>query len=214
MNNDLSANGEQAPVQPVMTPEPAHMEQTPTAWTILGFLSLQPRSGYEIREAAKRSAGFFWGISDGQLYPQLKVLEKQELIQPFNGVEGPRSRQRWQLTEKGRAALRAWLSTSSAHLHIRDENLVKLLFASQEDPELLLNLIKERRDSFQWFLNTIQEVQPGASWESSEDTSPLTVPLLLKQYGMEFARTALAWCDQAEAVLTAATHTDSISKEE
>ncbi|OBZ14187.1 hypothetical protein A8L34_09505 [Bacillus sp. FJAT-27264] len=214
MNNDLPEEHEQESAQPTMSPESAHMEQTPTAWTILGFLSLQPRSGYEIREAAKRSAGFFWGISDGQLYPQLKVLEKQELIQPSSGVEGPRSRQRWQLTEKGRAALRAWLSTSSAPLHIRDENLVKFLFASQEEPELLLNLIKERRDSFQWFLDTIKDVQPGATWDPSDDPSPLTGPLLLKQYGMDFARTVLAWCDQAEAALTTATHTDSNTKEE
>ena len=48
------------------------MELTPTGWSILGFLSLQDRNGYEIRQAARRSVEQFWGVSDGQLYPQLR----------------------------------------------------------------------------------------------------------------------------------------------
>ncbi|KZE79403.1 PadR family transcriptional regulator [Paenibacillus elgii] len=178
-----------------------NLELTPTAWTILGFLSLQPRSGYEIREAAKRSVGFFWGISDGQLYPQLKVLEALQLIEAPNGIEGPRSRQRWQLTDTGREALRNWLSAPSAPIQIRDENLVKFLFASQEGPELLIHLIRERRASFEWFLGAIQGVQPGSSWDRPGDDSSLQGPSMLKRYGLEFAEMVLQWCDQAEAAL-------------
>lgn len=212
MTNDANSNPEK-PIQSADDPQDTP-DLTPTAWTILGFLSLQPRSGYEIREAAKRSVGYFWGISDGQLYPQLKVLEGLELIQPFSGIEGPRSRQRWQLTPQGRTALRSWLAGTSAHTQIRDENLVKFLFASQEEPELLLKLIKERRTSFKWFLEAIQTVQPGATWEDSGNASTLTVPLLLQQYGVEFAQMVLQWCDRAEAALdTQKSSTQEMDKE-
>ncbi len=70
-------------------------ELTPTARTILGFLASHPRSGYEIREAAKRAVSFFWGVSDGQLYPQLKqwvgageklLLHQEELGDRVMGV--------------------------------------------------------------------------------------------------------------------------------
>ncbi|MGZ7444378.1 PadR family transcriptional regulator [Paenibacillus sp. TH7-28] len=180
------------------SPVEEKFELTPTAWTILGFLALQSRSGYEIREAAKRSVGFFWGISDGQLYPQLKVLEALQLIEA-NGIESPRSRQRWRLTDKGREALRQWLSAPSAPIQIRDENLVKFLFASQEGPEWLIRLIQERRASFEWFLAQVQEVQPGSSWEHPGDASALAGPSMLKRYGIEFAKMMLNWCDEAEA---------------
>ncbi|WP_427051501.1 PadR family transcriptional regulator [Paenibacillus sp. TC-CSREp1] len=167
----------------------------------MGFLSLQPRSGYEIREAAKRSVRFFGGISDGQMYPQLKILEDLALIEAPKGVEGPRSRQRWQLTDTGREALRKWLVSPSAHLQMRDENLVKFLFAAQEGPELLLHLIRERRESFTWFLNLIKEIQTGSSWEDSKEDSSFAGPLLLQRYGIGFAETVLDWCDQAEVSL-------------
>ena len=55
---------------------------TPTARAILGFLSLHPRSGYEIRAAARRSAALVWGVNDGQLYPQLHDLHDRGLIGP------------------------------------------------------------------------------------------------------------------------------------
>ena len=44
----------------------------PTAGPVLGYLSLQERSGYQIRQAAKRNLA--WKVSDGQLYPQLANL--------------------------------------------------------------------------------------------------------------------------------------------
>lgn len=191
-----------------------NFELTSTAWTILGFLSLQPRSGYEIREAAKRSVRFFWGISDGQLYPQLKILEDLGLIEAPNGVEGPRSRQRWQLTGIGREALRKWLVSPSAHLQIRDENLVKFLFAAQEGPELLLHLIRERRESFTWFLNAIKGTQPGSTWESPTEDSSLEGPLLLQRYGIGFAEAVLDWCDQAEASLLPPDNRESVNDKE
>ncbi|MDM5277483.1 PadR family transcriptional regulator [Paenibacillus silvae] len=211
MKNSDSAKPDSSPSQSDID----HIELTATAWTILGFLSLQPRSGYEIREAAKRSVRFFWGISDGQLYPQLKILEDLALIEAPKGVERPRSRQRWQLTDTGKEALRKWLVSPSAHLQMRDENLVKFLFAGQEGPALLLHLIRERRESFTWFLNAIKETQPGSSWEGSKEDLSLAGPLLLQHYGIDFAETVLDWCDQAEvSLLTPKNKKASSDKEE
>jgi DNA-binding PadR family transcriptional regulator len=104
-------------------------ELTPTARTILGFLASHPRSGYEIREAARRSVSFFWGVSDGQLYPQLKQLAARNLIEAVNQPAGPRAGQVWRLTEAGREAFLAWLREPSAPLRTRDENLMKIASA-------------------------------------------------------------------------------------
>src|SRR5436309_6318150 len=84
---------------------------TPTGWSILGFLSLQERNGYEIRQAARRSVEHFWGVSDGQLYPQLRHLHGAGLIEPV-GTEG--AGQSWRLTDDGRSALHEWLRAPSA----------------------------------------------------------------------------------------------------
>ena len=119
--------------------------QTPTGYTILGFLALQPRSGYEIREAAQRSVRLFWGISEGQLYPQLHHLHDSGLIEPLGDPTGPRSSQQWRVTDTGRQTLHEWLAAPSAPIQIRDENLVKLMFSDQLGSEATLALLEERR---------------------------------------------------------------------
>src|SRR4051794_16059301 len=118
---------------------------TPTARAILGFLSFQPRSGYEIRAAARRSAGLVWGVSDGQLYPQLHDLHERGLIKPAGEAEGPKSRQRWELTDAGRDALHAWLREPPAATVLRDEGLMKLLFADRVGLDVARELLKQRR---------------------------------------------------------------------
>src|SRR5947208_119533 len=119
---------------------------TPTGWSILGFLSLQNRNGYEIRQAARRSVEHFWGVSDGQLYPQLRHLQDLGLIAP---TAPGGSAQTWRLTDDGRSALLQWLHAPSAPTRSRDENLVKLMFADELGRDGVVELLRQRRVSFQ-----------------------------------------------------------------
>jgi PadR family transcriptional regulator, regulatory protein AphA len=177
-------------------------ELTPTARTILGFLASHPRSGYEIREAAKRAVSFFWGISDGQLYPQLKLLAARQLIEPVEEPGGVRARQTWRLTDRGREEFLAWLREPSAPPQTRDENLVKILFAAQLDPSEALRLVDERRRTFQWLRDHLESVVPGTGWTDEERKSSVPTPDFIRDYGLGFAQSAIDWCDTVEAELT------------
>jgi PadR family transcriptional regulator, regulatory protein AphA len=180
-------------------------ELTPTARTILGFLASHPRSGYEIREAAKRAVSFFWGVSDGQLYPQLKQLAARNLIEAVDQPAGPRAPQTWRLTTQGREAFLAWLREPSAPLQIRDENLVKILFAARLDRGEAVRLIQERRASFQWFRDHLESVVPRTDWTEQEREASLPTPDYIRDYGLGFAQSAIDWCDKVEAELTRST---------
>ncbi len=172
----------------------AHVENlTPTAHTILGYVASHPRSGYEIRQAASRNP--FWGISDGQLYPQLRLLAGAGLIES-DGEDGPRGKTIWRITPSGRQALRDWLGEETPPVVIRDENLVKLLFAAPLDRGLARALVEERRAQFASFRDLVAAVAPGASWTDAERSAAATVPALVRDYGLEFADDAVAWCDR------------------
>ena len=60
----------------------------PTARVILGFLSFEPRRGYDIKQVADLSTRFFWGASYGQIYPELRRLEPAGLVEslPSHGA--------------------------------------------------------------------------------------------------------------------------------
>ncbi len=191
MMGDMVDEGTEQPKQPIV-------ELTPTAWAILGFLSLKAQSGYELLRAAKRSMDAFWGISNGQLYPQLHQLAERGLIRPAGEAEGPRSRQRWEITEAGSTALRSWLESMSAPVQIRDENLVKLFFAGKDSPDLVGRLLEERKKIFGQFESVIDAVLPGDELPEVEQAAALGAPELLFRYGKHFAKSTMRWIDQEE----------------
>jgi DNA-binding PadR family transcriptional regulator len=184
------------------------MKMTPTGWTILGFLALHPRNGYQLRQAAQRSVGHFWGVSYGQLYPQLKVLEEGGFIVSEDAaaaaaVDGGRQTA-WRLTEQGAEALAGWLDTPAQPVQLRDESLVKLLFSDHAGVDVMRRLIAERREKAQERRDRAEATIPGAHWPSDTSKSAGT-PLaawLVRGHTLALADAELAWCDEAVAMIT------------
>lgn len=170
---------------------------TPTARAILGFLSFQPRSGYEIRAAAQRSAGLIWGVNDGQLYPQLHDLDARGLIEPAGDPEGSKSRQRWRLTDAGRSALHDWLREPAATSVLRDEGLMKLLFVDQVGTDVARELLEQRRVGLVELQDALRAVVPGAERGGPDAETGLVGPGLVQSFGLDFVAMSIAWCDHA-----------------
>lgn len=183
---------------------------TPTSWTILGFLSFSPRNGYQLRAAVQRSVGSFWGVSYGQLYPQLKALAQAGLIEETDPPEHAETTARqtwWQLTDEGSEALRQWLLEPAAPTQVRDECLVKLLFSDHAGAEAMRRLIGERRESATERKQNAEAIVPGAQWptvstpEGRARQSDLLAAWLVRAHAIAMADAELAWCDTAETMI-------------
>ena len=171
---------------------------TPTAWAILGYLSLKSQSGYEILRAARESIAEFWGVSPGQLYPQLQNLAELGFIQAQGAAEGPRAKQQWSLTGAGRQALQQWFAAPSEPLKIRDEALAKLFFAAKGGPAgrdsgLLARLQAERRRIQAQLDRTLAAALPDGPLPDPQEAAKLGAPELAVRYGAHAARTARHW---------------------
>src|SRR3954468_8606254 len=106
------------------------MSLSPTARLVLGMLRLGRHNGYEIKQLADVSARFFWSVSYGQLYPELKRLEEAGLVTGEDEPSGNRRRRSYRLTDDGELALDAWLTgPEELSVGVRDEGLLKLFFS-------------------------------------------------------------------------------------
>lgn len=104
---------------------------TATPDALLGVLSMAPMSGYTIRSVIAQSIGNFWNESYGQIYPALKKLTAEGLVQKkTERQKGRPDRNVYSLTEKGRERLTAWLMVPAAAEVPRNELLLKLFFGS------------------------------------------------------------------------------------
>src|SRR4051812_39965913 len=120
------------------------VELSATGKVILGMLAARPRSGYEIKQLVDRSARFFWAASYGQIYPELKKLEKAGLVTGADSSRGARQRTTFKLTADGRRAAREWIAQPPEVLETRDEGLLKLFFAGSIDEKRAAQIARER----------------------------------------------------------------------
>ena len=184
---------------------------TPTGWTILGFLSLSPRNGYQLRAAVQRSVGAFWGVSYGQLYPQLKALAQAGLIEetdPPDGTDTTTRQTWWRLRDAGADALRDWLLEPAAETQVRDESLVKLLFSDHAGPDAMRGLIADRRERATRRKRNAEAIVPGAHWPAADTPdgrarqADLLAAWLVRAHAIAMAEAELTWCDTADSMIT------------
>jgi PadR family transcriptional regulator, regulatory protein AphA len=184
------------------------MELSATAKVILGMLAGRPRSGYEIKQLVESSARFFWTASYGQIYPELKKLEKTGLITGDDTSTGARQRTTFKLTAEGKRAAREWIGSPPEVLEIRDEGLLKLFFAGSIDSKRAAEIARERaaisREKAAQ-LSAIAEHVDAAGQPEGPEANPDPGSLTVLRYGIEMSEWAADFFERAAMDLEAQT---------
>jgi DNA-binding PadR family transcriptional regulator len=166
-----------------------------SAAAVLGMLALGARSGYEIRRAAELSVRFFWALGPPQIYAELNDMEKAGLIDGQDDSQGRRPRRRYELTARGRSALRQWVrSHRPAPLELRDPVMLQLFFADVVDPADVTALLRRIRDrSVQALAMFDDQILPAAA--KTEDRG-YGQPKVVAEFGMALHRFIVDWCEE------------------
>jgi len=114
-------------------------------YAILGLLNYSDMHGYQIKKHIERNFGHMWSINFGQVYPGLKGLKNEGLIDMVevapseNG--GPRKKL-YSITEKGTDEFSRWLAEfPQKPILIRDLFLLKFTFFGFGDDKRSLEII-------------------------------------------------------------------------
>jgi DNA-binding PadR family transcriptional regulator len=172
-------------------------ELSPTAYVILGMVSGEARSGYEIKAVVDQTTRFFWAASYGQIYPELKRLSEAGLVTGVDSPTGGRRRTVYEITADGEAELKAWLRRPPRTFEMREEGLLKLFFAGvlpREEAAEILRAMKEYRRGVNAQLRAMEPAKAA-----SEETHPLS--LIVLRGGIEFTEWFADWCERMEAEL-------------
>jgi DNA-binding PadR family transcriptional regulator len=94
-----------------------------------------PSTPYELKRAVGHSVGYFWHFPHAQLYSEPDRLAGLGLLELAVEATG-RRRKTYSLTDAGRTALQAWLSSPThEHFQMRDIAELKLFFNEAGAPE-------------------------------------------------------------------------------
>jgi PadR family transcriptional regulator, regulatory protein AphA len=115
-----------------------------TDYVILGLLSESPLTGYQIKKYIDVRFRFFWNESYGQIYPALKALTTNGLIEEISAAARQnRSQKTYQIKLAGLAELRHWLEQPVVRESVRLEILLKMYFAHLVEVEVILRHLVE-----------------------------------------------------------------------
>jgi DNA-binding PadR family transcriptional regulator len=171
------------------------MELSATAHVILGMVSRETRSGYEIKAAVDSTTRFFWAASYGQIYPELKRLSEAGLIEGIDASRGDRKRTMYAITADGEAELKDWLRKPPETAEMREEGLLKLFFSGALKPAEAVETLRSMRRMRLDLSERLRSIEP----EKTELKDPY--PLMVLRAGIEFNEWFAGWCERMEAQL-------------
>jgi DNA-binding PadR family transcriptional regulator len=162
-------------------------------FAILGLLHDSPMHGYELRRRLNAIFGPLQAISFGSLYPRLRAMQSQGLIEIADTPEArfmpARSRVSYQLTGDGKERFQTLLDDAGPNSWEDDVFPLRFVFFARTDARIRLRVLEGRRARL---IERLSGLQGAADRFDGDDDYQRE----LQRHGVEAADQELKWLDQ------------------
>ncbi len=174
---------------------------------ILGLLSVQPMTGYDLKNRAfDHSVTHFWQADQSQIYRTLgKMEETGWLTYELERQDDRPNRKVYHLTDSGRAELDRWLRTEQPLPANREPFLVQLFFGATLPNETLLALLDQQKAAHEAQLALFAEI-PMPPIDDPQIERMRTLRRLTLQLGVTIEKSYLTWLAECTAVVATLPH--------
>lgn len=168
-------------------------------YVILGLLSHEPLTGYEMKKRMDTTMNLFWSGSYGSIYPTLQKLSDNGYIQCEATNETGREKKTYSLLDAGRKRLHEWLSNPQAKNEIKYETLLKFFFGADLTKQEVLSQIQVFRAQILENMPHLQQAIESLETAPPERTHEFY--RLTARYGVKIYEASLEWCEEVERYL-------------
>jgi DNA-binding PadR family transcriptional regulator len=176
-------------------------KKSASKYALLGLLSWEPMSGYDIKKHFDEFVQFFWSESYGNIYPTLKRLLKKGLVtRRVEKTSGKPDRVIYTITPAGKKDLIDWYSEPIPAPKIRSELLLRLYFGESIPvshhtdmiKNLHVNLLKAKP-----IIDNNEKVYKKKARKSKRDY----LTYLTFRQGYLFFQARLKWCEEVLEIM-------------
>ena len=166
-------------------------------YVILGLLSHEPMTGYELKKRMDTTMSLFWSGSFGSIYPTLQKLKSQgAVVAKEDDSDEGRSKITYEITNQGLEVLRDWLREPVLKDEIKYETLLKMFFGSEIGQQEIMKHVESFKGRTAAVLPGLEksvEVLKGLDEEPAHEYYMLTA-----MFGVRMYEASLAWCRDVE----------------
>lgn len=172
-------------------------KENTTKYTVLGMLSYEAMSGYDIKKYLNEVVNHVWNVSFGQIYPLLKIMENEKLVRSkFIEQDGKPDKKIYSITKNGLKELSSWLKSSVKHDNIRNELLLKIGLNSSENIKTTISLINDYKEQINQkcdFFNNFQKIKH----KTCDDKNELLCFDVIADYIGSYLEFEKNWCNRS-----------------
>jgi DNA-binding PadR family transcriptional regulator len=127
----------------------------PTQAMILSVLADGDKTGSDIYKQAEAKMSGFWSTTRSQVYRELHVLHENKMVKPVKF--GDRRSVTYKATAKGTRALKAWFNAEPGNDLMRNQMVLRLLFANLQSAEQIESSIKNAINKYESLIDDAEE---------------------------------------------------------
>jgi DNA-binding PadR family transcriptional regulator len=163
---------------------------------LLGLLSSDELTGYELMQAFDRSLAHVWSASHSQIYPELAKLQSAGLI--HHTESGPRGSKRYSATDEGRAGVKRWLEQPPQPETVRSERLLRVFFLWMLRPDDARAYLRAEAARHREQLANYDAIAEHIPADADDATCWSRISL---EAGIRYERAMAEWADWAAAAV-------------
>ena len=172
---------------------------TTLGYAILGLLSREDLSGYDLTRRMAGRVGYFWSARHSQIYPELAKLEEGGYVTHSVVEQKERPDKKvYEITAEGLDALKEWVTLPPAPRPIRDELTLKTYSVWLADKEEATRLFREEELRHEEQLAHYEKLRAWMEGEWRDDLSSTDSPEFATyaslRRGISYERAYAEWC--------------------
>jgi len=172
---------------------------TTLGYAILGLLSREELSGYDLTRRMAGQVGYFWSARHSQIYPELAKLEDGGHVTHIVVEQTERPDKKvYKITAEGLDALKEWVIQPPVSRPIRDELTLKAYSVWLADKEEAARLFREEELRHEEQLNHYEELRAWMEDEWGGDLASLDDPRFASyatlRRGIGYEKEYAEWC--------------------
>jgi DNA-binding PadR family transcriptional regulator len=172
---------------------------TVLGYAILGLLSREELSGYDVAGRMRARVGHFWEARHSQIYPELARLEEGGLVTHRVVEQRDRPDKKvYRITPSGLEALKKWVTEPPAPRPARDELVLKAYSLWLAEPGVAIALFRDQERRHEERLLEYEGIRAWMEKEWGEEVlrtnSPPFASYAALQRGIIYERGYAEWC--------------------